>query len=588
MGAGSNDADLEEPQGSGGVPSTTDDDVISSDDDVAPDGVDPGNPSIEPEPAGDDDVSAPDPTTENPSTLAECEGPRVLPSQPLRRLSSDEYHNTLADLFGEALGSRVVQGSMFPETLVESGFSTDAEANVVNTAESNAIEDNAERIAVMIDQDPQPFLEGLLPCTVSNPATGPEITGCIDSFITDFGLRAYRRPLTESEVGLARGVYDAVRADNTPTFAFAALVQYFVESPALLYRVERGVGGPNAELLRLDGYERATRLSYFLRGTTPDAELLQAAADDALATPEQVRAQAERLLNEDSFYEVSTRFHRDWLELHGYDYKDPSLFPTFDPARNSLAEEPGRYVRRVLEQGDGTIASILAGDTFPVNAALAEYYGVDAPGASDDTWVDVAIPNRRGLLTQGILMATLANSTATNPIHRGGFVQTQLLCRALPALPGSLDIQTPLQDTSDLPTARERLSPLEEGACSVCHQAINPVGLAFENYDAAGVWRDQENGSNIDASGSVQLGGQSVAFDGPVALVEALAASDEAEQCYALNWYRVAMGRPEFAEDACSTATVQQASETSGGDIRAMLLALVQTDAFLFRRRNEP
>jgi hypothetical protein len=320
----------------------------------------------------------------------------------------------------------------------------------------------------------------------------------------------------------------------------------------------------------------------------PDDELLDAAAADELATPEQVRAQALRLLDSDRFLETAVRFHRDWLGLHGLDYKEPDQFPDFEAASGALSEATDRFVRYVLQDGDGSIAQLLGGSTMPVNATLASYYAVDAPGASEDEWVPVTVPNRRGLITDGALMATLAKSDATRPIHRGGFVQTQFLCRELPALPANVDTQGPLMDTSMLPTARERLAPLmERGDCSTCHSIINPVGLAFENYDAAGAFRDEENGSPIDAAGSLSLDGETVAFDGPLELADAIANSDEARDCYALFWYRAAMGRPEFSQDQCSLDRVRAGVAASGGDIRELILSLVQTDAFLMRR-NEP
>lgn len=526
----------------------------------------------------------PDPVTE-PGPAEACGSD--LPAQPLRRLSSDEYHNTLLDLFGEPLGRRLVDGSLFPTTQVVTGFSTDAEANIVNTAESNAIEDNAERIAELIDGDPEPFLRGLLPCQLPETIADADVDGCIDSFIDAFGLRAFRRPLDDDKRALARRVYDEIRADGDARFAFAGLVQYFVQSPALLYRVERGVGGANAPLLRLDGYERATRLAYFLTGSTPDEELLARAAADELGTPEQVRAEAARLLDSDRFLQAAVRFHRDWLELHGFDYKEPELFPAFDATRGSLEQATDRYVRYVLSEGEGSVAELLGGTTFPVNSTLANYYGVEAAGASEDAWVPVTVPNRRGLVTDGALMATLATATATHPIHRGGFVQTQLLCRVLPALPADVDTQGPLVDTSMLPTARERLSPLlERGDCSTCHSIINPVGLAFENYDAAGAWRDEENGSPIDARGTLSLDGSAVEFDGPLALADAIAASDEARDCYALHWYRAALGRPEFREDQCSLDELRASTAAAAGDVRELVLSLVQTDAFLMRRND--
>ncbi len=591
--AADDDSDLasqmeEDPNtGDEGAPSSETSEPSAAD---APEG-DPDDPNS----AAADDTTEPEPgaggeVTGDPGlqpTLEEC-GERTVPNQPLRRLSSTEYHNTMRDLFGDDLGRRVVEGSRFPETLISSGFSTNAEANIVNTAESNAIEDNAERIASLIDEDPDTFIEQLMPCDLGDSPTNADIDGCVDDFIDGFGLRAYRRPLTESERDLARAVYDDIREGEPARFAFAGLVQYFVQAPATLYRVERGLEAEGEFLLPLTGYERATRLSYLFRGSMPDQELFDAAASGELDEPAAVVAHAERLMAGDAFFEVVERFHREWLELYDFEWKPPEEFPDFDPARGSLGQEQGQFLRYVLDEGDGTVSSLLNSNTYPVNSVLASYYGVSGGGSSEDEWLPVELPNRRGLLTQASLMAVLANSTETNPIHRGAFVQTQILCRALPALPGNVDIQGPLQDTSDLPTARERLSPLlERGDCSGCHNVINPVGLAFETYDAVGHWRDEENGTPIDASGVLTLDGAEVVFSDAVELVEAIAQSDEARNCYATNWFREALGRSEFAEDACSLDALHTATEAAGGDVRELLLALVQTDAFLRTRRVE-
>jgi hypothetical protein len=198
------------------------------------------------------------------------------------------------------------------------------------------------------------------------------------------------------------------------------------------------------------------------------------------------------------------------------------------------------------------------------------------------------VPNRRGLVTQASVMATLAESNRTNPIHRGAFFQEEVLCNDLPSLPGDVDTQTPLEDTSMLPTARERLSPLMENAdCAGCHEAFNPTGFAFENYDAVGAWRTEENGSTIDSSGSIWLDGEQVEFANASELMDAVASSEQAEACYSLQWFRNAVGRKEYQEDACSIALVEQAARASGGDIREIVLAITQTDAFLYRTMVE-
>ncbi len=518
--------------------------------------------------------------------LAEC-AQRGLPIPPLRRLSSTQYHNTLRDLFGAQLAIALLEDSLFPETRITAGFSGDAEANRVNTQESNAIEDNAERMAELIIATPDPYLPLFGSCTVSAADSDAEIDGCMDAFIQDFGHRAYRRSLTASEVALARRVYDEVRSEEAALIAWASVVQYFVQAPALLYRVERGAG-PSAVpgLVQLSSAEMATRLSYLLANSMPDEELTRAAEADELLQPSNILVQVDRLLQADTFLGVATDFHRDWLKVYEVPTaKDSVLFPAYTPeVHASLELEQQEFLRHVLAGPEPTVQTLLSSPTYVVNAPLASFYGATVPDATADTWVPVELSQRRGLLTSASLMATLALENRTHPIHRGGFFRTQILCQQLPALPGNIDIQGPLQDTSGESTARGRLAPLTmRGDCSPCHLQINPLGLAFENYDAVGQYRSQENGVDINASGSLTLDGAQVDFAGPTELVSALAQSTQVRDCYSLQWYRAANGRPDLPEDACGIATVRQVAEQAAGDIRQIVRAVVQTDAFLYR-----
>jgi hypothetical protein len=561
--------------------------------DGTPDGDDPSKGGSDPAAGGagaDDELDT--------TGVAECEQ-RALPGQPLRRLSSQQYANTLGDLFGEELAAPLLQGSRFPATVIEAGFINDAEANTVNTDESNAIEDNAERIAALVLADPERYARALLPCSLKAGFSDGEVDACIDAFIADFGLRAYRRPLTAAETTIARGLYDGLRGDQGALPAWSALLQFFVQSPALLYRVERGKEAPPRSagampptsagasgLLRLTDYEMATRLSYFFLDSMPDPELFSAAAAGELSTPGQVATQARRLMTSPRFAAVLEGFHRDWLRLYELERssKDPGAFPFYSAeVQQSLLQEIPQRLRHVLDDAEGNIATLLGDSTSPVNSTLAELYGVDAPGAGPDTWVPVELPDRRGLLTLASVMATLAEPDRTNPIHRGAFFQKEVLCNQLPAFPANLDTATPLLDTSMLPTARERLAPLlQNGSCMGCHSLFNPTGLAFENYDAAGQWREQENGAEIDASGTIALDGSERAFESPLELAEQLANSQQVRDCYALQWYRAALGRREFEQDACSLALAQQAAAESGGDLRELLVAITQTDGFLY------
>lgn len=522
--------------------------------------------------------------------LAQCED-RLLPGQPLRRLSSAQYANTIRDLFGEQLARPLLQDTVFPATRIDRGFVNDAEANVVNTAESNAIEDNAERVAGVILADPDAYVTGLLPCELSSGYADADVDGCMDDFIAEFGTRAYRRPLTEGETQILRGLYDQLREDNTAVESLSSVVQLLVQAPALLYRVERGADEALPGLVRLGDYEMASRLSYFFLDSMPDDALFAEAAGGRLSTPAEVEQQARRLMESSHFASVLDNHHRDWLHLHELDRmtKDPQLHPDFnDEVRAALMQEASRFVRHVIEEGDGSVRSLLSSSTVPLNSVLADYYGVSAQGADIDSWVPTEVESRRGLFTLASFQGSQAGVDRTDPIHRGLFYQEEVLCNDLPPFPGNVDTQSVLRDTSMLPTARQRLSPLMDNApCNGCHTLFNPTGLAFENFDAAGQWRDQEGGTEIDSSGTVELDGEQHAFDGPLEMAALVADSAQARDCYSLQWFRDALGRHEFAEDACSIALVEQVAADTDGSIEALLIAITQTDAFLYRAVTE-
>jgi hypothetical protein len=550
-------------------------------------------------PPGTEDVlvgsaSADGVTSTTPASLAQAVktacATRILPTQPLLRVSDEQYRNVIVDLFGASLASPLVTGSLFPPTVIKSGFVGDADANVVNSDQSDSISANAERIATTILATPDPYLRALLPCTLPATYADKDIDACADQFIATFGQRAYRRPLTTNETALARRVYDQVRPTQSATAAWASVVQFFVQAPALLYRVERGAGAvPGAPgLIKLTGPEMATRLSFLFLGSGPDATLQQAATAGQLSTPAQVAAQARRLLQDPRFVGVMGAFHRDWLHLYELAAmtKDPTVYPDYTPTvEASQLDENTELGRTALGNATATIKDLLLADEVPVDATLATFYGASAAGATMTAWVPAPVPHRSGLLTSGSVMAALSKVNRSNLIHRGAIIRTAVMCDYLPGLPANIDTATPLEDTASLPTARQRYAPLTTNPqCMPCHLQMNPIGFGFENYDGIGKWRDQENGTTIDASGSLDVGTGPQSFSGPADLVALLAGSDKVRDCYSLQWLRSALGRLEAPEDACSLATLNSLVVSTNGDLREMLVALTQTDAFLYRQ----
>ncbi|MGB8331526.1 MAG: DUF1592 domain-containing protein [Polyangiales bacterium] len=502
--------------------------------------------------------------------------------QPLRRLSSQQIDNTLRTLFGNELGNAVVSLANVPDTKVVAGFSTEADANVVNSTTSAAFEDAAESIAAYLVDNASTALPKLMPC-----ASGADISSCIDRFIDEFGLKAYRRPLTSDERQILRDVYDTVSATQTAEEAWAAVVQVVVQSPQFLYLVEQGgepVGGGDY-LVAVADYEMASRLSYFLNNTMPDDELFEAAAAGELRTPEQIEAQARRLVAKDELIDVLASFHNEWLGLYDFSSiaKSPELFPNFNESmRAAMASEIRRLTEHVMYELDGTVPAFLSASDWEIPAELAPAYGLAGQGFASD-----GNGSRAGALTSSAFLATHAHPDSSSVIRRGVFIRRAVLCGNL-APPQVTDDQREavLAPAAEAKTARDRLEPLTQNAsCASCHNSINPVGLALENFDAIGQWRDTENDAPIDASGSIEEAGDANgSFEDPMGFVDLISESTTVKQCYSEKLLRFALGRLATDEDGCALDELKFVAQESNGDIRELLVGMTLTDSFRFRR----
>lgn len=506
--------------------------------------------------------------------------------QPLRRLSSEQMEHTLRDLFGGELGDTVASIANLPETEIVSGFSTEADANVVNTATSAAFEDAAEVIGGHLIDNATTALPHLMPCG-SDSYADSDITACIDEFIDEFGLRAYRRPLTDEEKQLLRGVYNSVHQMQTATEAWGAVVQVMIQSPQFLYLVEPGANPVEGagHLVELDDHEVATRLAYFLNNTMPDDELFAAAAAGELKTIEQIEEQARRLADKDEFLDVLASFHNEWLGLYDFEglTKIPSLFPGFDASmRAAMAEEIRLLTEHVMNDLDGTVSNLLSATDWEVPAELAAVYGL-----SEDGPASIGTGFRAGALTTSAFLATHANEDASSVIQRGVFIRRAVLCGDL-SPPQVTDDQREvvLSPSAEGNTARERLEPLTQTAeCSGCHVAINPLGLALENFDALGQWRDTENEAMIDASGTIDQAADADGSFGDVAsFVELVSNSSTVQYCYSEKLFRFALGRLVAEEDECALDELRFTADLSSGDIRELLVGMTLTHSFRYRR----
>ncbi len=494
-------------------------------------------------------------------------------AQALRRLSSAQYWEVVEGLLPAQLTEQAREIGLFPNTHIDDNFTTFASANTVSSTESIQIEDNAERIANLFREDVATLAPLLLPCA-SEGLTAEVIDACMPDFVEAFATRAFRRPPTESERALILGLYGDVRDEDGVEEALAAVLQFFLQAPALLYVTEPGVPTEDPEIQALSGHEIATRLALLFTGGLPDDELVAAATEGRLETAEGVEAQARRLAASPAVSMAMTTFHHEWVRgfaLEGASREHPLWNEDTDAALN---EELRAFGRWFIEETDGSFLTLLTTEAFPTDGRLNEIYNEGSPTAS----------TRRGLLTTAAAMATAAHEDSTSLIQRGVFIRRHVLCLPVPAFPGDVDIEGTLGGSADLPTARQRLEPLmTEPSCAGCHVGFNPLGFPFEAYDWVGAYRTQENGATIDGSTDIDIGVFSGSFSNASELVVELAQSDLAQDCYATHWFRYAMGRHESEDDACSLDEIKTAFSASEGDVRELLVAIAVSDGFRFR-----
>lgn len=534
------------------------------------------------------DIGDPQETTDDTDDPI-CTAEQITPvKSPLRRLTRFEYNNTVRDL----LGDTTEPANAFPAEEEPLGFSNDAQALNVTPILAEKYLLIAEQVSARAAAD----IAKLTGCP-ADMADAAVLAGCATSFIEKFAKRAYRRPLTDDERAELQAIYAAAAAlyadDPNPVVAahregIQMVIEAVLQSPAFLYRVELGEGlsavDAAGEIMPLTSYEMASRLSYFLWGTMPDDELLALAEADGLREKGQIAEAARRMLDDDKARDAVAMFHQQWLDYDRVSNvtKDPDLFPEWSPALGELLRQEMRsFVEHVVFDENGDLRELLTAPYSYADEELAAFYGKEVSG---DTFqmVSFAPEEHAGILSMGALLSYYAHTNQTSPVHRGKLVREQLLCDVLAPPPADVMFQLPEPDPSS--TARERFSQHSaDPACSGCHALMDPIGFGFESFDAVGRYRALENGEPVDASGKLTGTDVNGTFNGVRELAETLATSDDVKSCYSKMWFRFAYGRGETEEDACNLQQLDQAFEQSGGNVKELLVALTQTDAFLYR-----
>jgi hypothetical protein len=501
----------------------------------------------------------------------------------LVRLTHHQYDNTINDLTGLDLKL----ASTFLADQHQAGFDRGIDLQVGDVL-ATAYRDAAEQIADKVVTTPAAYAR-VLGC---DPASGDT---CAKSFIAGFGKKLLRRPLTSSEQTsyLALFKQGPALADSGDDFSRGVRItlEAWLQSPKFLYRTELS-SSVKSGLIALNGYEVATRLSYALVNTTPDAMLLSAADADQLKTPDAVAAQAARLLGGQAAHETVRDFHHQWLDLDVYANKltkDAKLYPSVTPALAPLLQsEVEQFVDVVSFTRKRGLPSLYTAPFTFVNRVTAPLYGVSGQFSDSLQQVELDPAQRAGLLTQVGFLATRAFTQSSSPIHRGVFIQRRLLCNAIPDPPPNVPALPPVDGTNIKTTRQQVDQHTAPEPCASCHHTlINPVGFGLENYDAVGGFRSQENGEPIDASGRLAGTASNTSFDDGVQLAQALALAPESRLCYAKSWFRYTLGREDTAADSCGLQVLADRLADDKYTALDLLTDMTRTQAFLVRAEDK-
>jgi hypothetical protein len=486
----------------------------------------------------------------------------------LVRLTPEEYKRSIHQIFGSTIqvGDNNVQPGFRDEGLLAVG----ERKLTITSAELEVYETLAQAIAFQVVHPKRRDI--LVQCKPESELAPDD--DCAADFLSRVGLFLLRRPLTSAEVQsyVATHGEAAERLGSFYRGLVTATARMLVE-PEFLFRVERSEPDPaNPEKLKLDAWSRASRLSFFLWDTTPDAELLAAAESGQLLAEQGLKQQVERMLLSPRMEDGVRAFFADML---GFDEfatldVDTSRYPKFTKNVESDAREQTlrTIVDHLLNKDRPYRELFTTPDTF-LTPSLAALYGVPLPRSQElggaVPWVNYRFDDGDpyvGLLGQVSFLSLNSHPGRTSPTLRGKALRERLLCQKVPQPPGEVDFNL-VQDIDNpkYKTVRQRLSAhSSEPVCAGCHKITDPIGLALENFDTAGGHRTTENGAPIDASGSLS----GTEFDGLKQLAEIISRNSATTSCLITRAFSYGTAREPTADERQWLADLQSELQTEG------------------------
>ena len=429
---------------------------------------------------------------------------------------------------------------------------------------------------------------------VCKPTSAADESACAEKIFSNLARRAYRRPVTASDIDAPMTFYKQAREDNGSFDAgIRGGVARILSSPSFLYRIERDPVGVRAGVAHpVSDVELASRLSFFLWSSIPDQALMNLATAGRLRQPGVLATQVKRMIADDRADALINNFTGQWLQLRNLESKvapDILMFPDFDDnTRKAFRRETEMFFGYIMRENRSVLELLSADYTF-VNERLAKHYGI--PGVYGPRFRKVTLtdPNRRGLLGQGSILSLTAVAARTSPVFRGKFILSTLLNTPPPPPPPDVPtLEESNKSVKSLPkTVREQLELHRKNApCSGCHRIIDPPGFALENFNSVGQWRDTDgDGGRIDTAGVLADGTK---VDGPIALREAILSRPEAfATTLTERLLTYALGRGVEPVDMPVVRRIVKKAAANDYRLESIILGIVESAPFQMRVKLE-
>jgi len=423
------------------------------------------------------------------------------------------------------------------------------------------------------------------------PASEAQARPCAREIVSRLGSQAFRRPLTTEDVNGLLKFYDEGVAEGGFEIGVRTALQAILASPDFVFRYEPPAAGAAkpGETHRISDLALASRLSFFLWGTPPDETLVSLANQTKLSDLRVLEAQTRRMLADPRADALGTRFAAQWLRLQDLDkvHPDAFWFPDFDQQLADAMRRETEIFFNNLVREDRSLLELFDADYTFVNDRLARHYGLENVNGREFRRVPLPDSRRRGLLGQGSILTLTSHANRTSPVLRGKWVMEVLLgTPPPPPPPGIPDLeQTEGAKDGRFLTTRERMEQHRANAiCRACHQFMDPIGLALDNFDVTGKWRIRENGMPLDTRGELYDG---TPVENPEDLRKALLKRPvPLVRTFTQNLMAYALGRRVESYDGPTVRAIAKEAESQKYRMSAFILGVVRSDAFRMKKEG--